>query len=41
MQDILSRVSAKKRKWESWILILVSLFTEIKANKVPKQLLPH
>lgn len=41
MQDILSRESAKKMKWESWILILVSPLAEIKPNKVPKQLLPQ
>lgn len=41
MQVILFRESAKKRNWESWILILVLPFAEIKPNKVPKQLLPH
>lgn len=46
MQDFSSRVSVKKRKWESWILFLASLLTERKhestwaAPILPPHLLP-
>lgn len=35
MQDILSRESAKKRKWESWILIFVSPLLKFSLIKYP------